>query len=84
MLHGHDEFACLYKFTDGLLAIEPSLDGDFHRVGNFLNLSKPVFVNQSLGHVDRRARADRSNGRLLLGVFENEPDNSVDVPYGYI
>ena len=80
LFHGHDELAGLYEFTNGLLTVEPPLDGHLHGVGNLLDLAKAVFVDQRLGHVDGRAGTDCSDGGLLFGVFEDEPDDGVDVP----
>ena len=79
LFHGHDELASLYEFTDGLLTVEPPLDGHLHGVGNLLDLAEAVFVDQRLGHVDGRAGTDCGDGGLLLGVFEDEPDDGVDV-----
>lgn len=82
LLHGHDELASLDEFSDGLFTVEPPLDGHLHRVGDLLDLAQTVLIDQSLGHVDGRPRTYCGDGRLLLGVFENEPDDGVDVPDG--
>ena len=69
LLHRHDELAGLDEFPDGLLTVEPPLDGHLHRVRDLLDLAQAVFVDQRLGHVDGGPRTYGGDGRLALGAL---------------
>ena len=80
LLHSLNEFPRLNELPDVGLGVEAAGDGDLHGGGYLLDLLQSVLVDQRLRLVDGGARRHRRDRRLVLRVFENQPDHRVDVP----